>query len=380
MTPSNHIFFSNNLPQSQFIFHVDLDCFFAAVILLDHPEYRGFPLIVGPNPKKGKGRGVATTCSYEARDYGVHSGMPISRAYELCPHGIYARVDFKRVKEISRQVMVILQKYSPIFQKASVDEAYLDMSDCVQSEKEAWDIAHQIKAEVKETTGVTCSVGVAFAKTLAKIASDIHKPDGVTFLTPNNYQQQLKGLTITRIPGIGKKTKVSYFKRGIRTIGDLFAHSKGEMQQILGDRGEWAWNAVHGQDNRRVHGASENYVPKSMSKERTFREDTQDVSFIIEKLTQLNTKLHTSLERRNLFYRTVSIKIRFKGFDTYTRAKSHVSPIRNQEMAMTTILGLLVEFSTNPRPTRLIGLKFSNLTSKTKKIHGTLLQYLQPQE
>jgi len=368
------------LPQSQFIFHVDLDCFFAAVILLDHPEYRGFPLIVGPNPKKGKGRGVATTCSYEARDYGVHSGMPISRAYELCPHGIYARVDFKRVKEISHQVMEILQKYSPVFQQASVDEAYLDMSDCVQSEKEAWEIAHQIKAEVKETTGVTCSVGVAFAKTLAKIASDIHKPDGVTFLTQKNYQQHLKGLAITRIPGIGKKSKFSYFKRGIRTIGDLYVQSKGEMRQLLGDRGEWAWNAVHGQDNRRVHGVSDNHIPKSMSKERTFHEDTQDVSFIIEKLSQLNTKLHTSLESRNIYYRTVSIKIRFKGFDTYTRAKSYPSPIRNRNTAMATILDLLEEFATSPRPTRLIGLKFSNFTPKTQKIRGTLLQYLKPEK
>ena len=153
------------------------------------------------------------------------------------------------------------------------------------------------------------------------------------------------------------------------------------MRRKLGERGEWAWNAAHGLDNRRVHGLSANYVPKSMSKERTFREDTQDVSFIIDKLTELNTKLHKSLERREISYRTITIKIRFKGFITYTRSKSISAPICNPETAMVTILELLEEFATNPKPTRLIGLKFSNFTSQAKtnkNNRGTLLQYLKP--
>ncbi|MHA1646905.1 MAG: DNA polymerase IV, partial [Promethearchaeota archaeon] len=263
------------------IFHVDLDCFFAAVEILDHPEYKGFPVIVGADPKKGKGRGVVSTCSYEAREFGLHSAMPISKAYYLCPQGIYVKANFNRIKEVSTQVMNILNKYSPIFQQVGIDEAYLDMSEIAKDMKQANEIANKIKDEVQSEIGITCSIGVAFTKSLAKIGSDCNKPNGITLITPENYKEILCPLKITRIPGIGKKSKIYYEKHGFQIIGDFLKIPKHKMIAKFGDRGRWIYNLINGNEKRKVHDSNYIHHRKSISKERTFYEDTGDYQEIL---------------------------------------------------------------------------------------------------
>lgn len=358
------------------IFHVDLDCFFAAVELLDHPELVGVPLIIGADPKKGKGRGVVSTCSYEARDYGVHSGMPISRAYELCPFAVYLRPRFNRIKEISEKVMKILQNYSNTFQQASIDEAYLDMSNVISNFQQAEKIAFSIKERVKSEVGVTCSIGVAFSKTLAKIGSDFHKPDGITVITPTNYKNLLQNLPITAIPGIGKKTKFFYYSKEIRTFKDIYELSLPELSRKLGTSGKWLFNAIHGQDRRKVHDSRNIYDPKSISSERTFHEDTDDFSLVMEKIDSMNRKLHKKMKEYNMFYRTISVKIRFQGFITYTRAQSLASPTCSISTAKAVFQELLEEFKHSERKIRLIGIKFSNFRVEKSKNQKKITEFL----
>ncbi|MHA1583931.1 MAG: DNA polymerase IV [Promethearchaeota archaeon] len=361
---------------NQIIFHVDLDCFFASVYLINHPECRNVPLIIGADPKKGMGRGVVSTCSYEAREFGVHSAMPISTAYRLCPHAIYTHVDFHRIHDVSKQVMSILSTYSPLFEPAGIDEAYLDLSDIAHSWKEAWNIANELKDRVHREVGVTCSVGISFSKTLAKIGSDCKKPNGVTLLHPDNYKSQLENLIITRIPGIGKKTKIYYMKKGFETIGDLYKYNLRQIGQKLGEHGIWAWKSAHGLDGRKVYDGSFERTRKSISKERTFHEDVTDPEIIIEKLTELNKRIHQSLRKKKLYYRTITLKIRFHGFETFTRSISLNNPLCNQEKALEKVLQLLEEFSDKKKPVRLIGLKFSNFASNRSLLQKNLLVYI----
>lgn len=358
------------------IFHVDLDCFFAAVEILDHPEYKGFPVITGADPKKGKGRGVVSTCSYEAREFGLHSGMPISKAYHLCPQGIYVRANFSRIKEISDQVMNILNNYSPIFQKIGSDEAYLDMTEIAQDMNNAKEIANKIKDEVQSEVGITCSIGVAFTKSLAKIGSDCNKPNGITLITQENYKEILSPLKITRIPGIGKKSKIYYEKHGFHIIGDFFKIPKHKMIAKFGDRGRWIFNLINGNEERKVHDS--NYIShrKSISKERTFYEDTGDYQEILAKITELNDKIHDILEKKGILYRTISLKIRFQGYETYLRSKSFNSAIRNKKKALEVVLDLYQEFYRKKKKIRLIGLKFSNLKETVKTNQRNILDYI----
>ncbi|MHA2182301.1 MAG: Y-family DNA polymerase, partial [Promethearchaeota archaeon] len=206
---------------SHFILHCDLDCFFAAVEIRDNPQYQGKPVIIGADPKDGKGRGVVSTCSYEARIFGLHSGMPISQAYQRCSHGIYLRPNFDKYHLASKQVMEIIKKYSQEFQQVGTDEAYLDLSEICLNSNEAKDIAQNIQEEVWREVGITISIGIAPTKSLAKIASDYNKPNGITLFTSDNFKSMLKEKDIICIPGIGKKTKINYIKKGIKTIGDI---------------------------------------------------------------------------------------------------------------------------------------------------------------
>lgn len=358
------------------IFHVDLDCFFASVELLDHPEYAGVPLIVGADPKKGKGRGVVSTCSYEAREFGIHSGMPISQAYQRCPFGIYVRANFSRIQEISSKVMDILQSHCDIFQQTSIDEAYLDMTDRVENFSEAYKLANLIKDQVKSEVKVTCSIGVSFSKTLAKIGSDFNKPNGVTIITPDNYIDLLSPLPLTRIPGVGKKTKNYYFSKGFHTFADIYALDLSGIIRKLGENGKWVYDSAHGKDGREVHDSRMEYDPKSISKERTFHEDTSDFTQIFNRLHEMNDKIHQKMQKKSLLYKTITIKIRFEGFITYTRSQSLGSPSFSTSSAFEVITDLMKEFEHSSKKIRLIGLKFSNFTKAEKKNQLKITDFL----
>ena len=250
-----------------------MDAFFAAVETREHPEYIKKPVIVGADPKEGKGRGVVSTASYEARLFGIHSAMPISRAYERCPHGIFTRPHFDLYSRVSGEIMAIVMKYGDRFEQVSIDEAYIDISSA-GSFAGARDVANRMKVEIRNATGLSCSVGIGPSKIVAKIASDFQKPDGLTCVSPGEVYDFLSLLPVEKIPGVGKKTRMILHSIGILSIGDL---ARVDVQELIGLFGKWG-AVLHdlsaGIDDREVR-QEEGY--KSISRETTFDEDTDDL-------------------------------------------------------------------------------------------------------
>ncbi|MBN1801223.1 MAG: DNA polymerase IV [Candidatus Lokiarchaeota archaeon] len=356
------------------IFHCDLDCFFAAVENLYNPQFKGLPVIVGANPKRGKGRGVVSTCSYEARAFGLRSGMPISKAFELCPHGIFLRPNFEKYSYVSKRVMKILKEYSDKFEKAGLDEAYLDVTDYCSDMNESRTLAKKIKERIFKEIGLTISIGCASTKSLAKIASDHKKPNGITIVPPKYRIQFLKNMDITRIPGIGRKSRIFYAKKGISTIGDLLSLSFEEIERLFGKNGLWAWKVSKGLDERKVQ--EKEGFNKSLSKERTFFSDTSDLNVLYSKLKELNDKIHEKLERKDVYYRTITLKIRFEGYLTQTRSQTLNFPSRNKKESFNILLKLLKKNKNPLKKVRLIGLKFSNFSRKVTKMQQSLTPFL----
>ena len=360
---------------NRFILHCDLDCFFAAVEERDNPEYIGKPIIIGADPKEGKGRGVVSTCNYEARKFGLHSAMPISLAYKRCPHGIYLHPNFENYQTASKKVMEIVNSYSDKFQQVSIDEAYLDVSEKCNNFEEVNALAEKLKYDIQTKVGITISIGCATTKSIAKIASDYNKPNGITIVEPIQTKAFLNNLDITRIPGIGKKSKVYYNKKGIKTIGDILNLTLPKMVQLFGKNGEWVWNVVNGFDTREVEEFQGDR--KSISKERTFYEDTDDFQLIISKLEEINNRIHKNLIKSKIYYKTVSLKIRFEGFITYTRSKSFTHHIQDKNQVLKVIIELLNQFSSMEKKVRLIGIRLSNLEKAPSVTQTTLLSYLE---
>lgn len=359
---------------TRIIFHCDLDCFFAAVESLYNPQFLNLPIIVGADPKRGKGRGVVSTCSYEARKFGLRSGMSISKAYELCPHGIFLRPDFDKYSYISKRVMKILKQYSNKFEQAGLDEAYLDVSDHCSDMNDARILAKEIKKKVFSEIGITISIGCASTKSLAKIASDHKKPNGITIVPPKYRIQFLKNMDITRIPGIGRKSRIFYSKKGISTIGDLLSLSVEEIERLFGKSGSWAWKVSKGLDDRKVQ--EREGLNKSISKERTFSNDMGDLNVLYSKLNELNIKIHDKLERKDLYYRTITLKIRFEGYITQTRSQTLAFPSRNLKESFNILMKLLKKSKNPLKKVRLIGLKYSNITQKINNMQQSLTPFL----
>jgi len=358
---------------NRFILHCDLDSFFASVEIRDNPEYKGKPVIIGADPKEGKGRGVVSTCSYEARKFGLHSGMPISQAYKRCPHGIYLKPNFEKYHNASKEVMRIIKNHSPSFQQVGIDEAYLDLTEICSDYNEVRNTIETLKNEIYMEVGITISVGCAPTKSLAKIASDYNKPNGITILERDSFKEFLKDLDITRIPGIGKKTKVYYYKKGLRKIGDILNTPLSKMIRKFGKSGEWVWKVANGLDSREVKEFEGER--KSISKERTFFEDTSDFEFIVSKLEDINGRINKIIMKHNIYYRTITLKIRFEGFLTYTRSKTLSHPIQDKTQVMKVILELYKEFSNSGKKIRLVGIKLSNLEKNLSSKQSDLMKY-----
>ncbi len=355
------------------IIHCDLDCFFAAVEIRDNPQYKGHPVIIGADPKEGKGRGVVSTCSYEARVFGLHSGMPISQAYIRCPNAIYLRPNGNKYSKASKEVMKILVKYSNEFQQVGMDEAYLDLTVICENFNDAKNIAEKIQKEIFESVGITISIGIAHTKSLAKIASDFKKPNGITLFEPENYRENLKDLDITRIPGIGKKSKVYFYRKGIKKIGDILKVPLPKFMELFGKHGEWIWKVANGFDNRKVKEFHEGR--KSISKERTFFKDTNCFNEILQKLEDINGRIHKSVIKHHITYKTISLKVRFEGFETYIRSKTLPFHIQDKNKVMEIILLLFNEFSKKSKKIRLLGIKLSNLEKNPKAIQTDIRNF-----
>jgi nucleotidyltransferase/DNA polymerase involved in DNA repair len=346
------------------IAHVDLDAFFASVHIKKNPFLKNYPVIIGSDPQAGKGRGVVSTCSYEARKFGLHSGMPISTAYRQCPDGIYVcsgrEISFVNYHKESEKVMTILKEYSLIFQGAGVDEAYLDLTHEWKKYGETPEaIAIDIQKRIQEELSLPISVGIAETKSIAKIASDLNKPNGITIVANPDIPHKLHHLPVRKIIGVGKKTEKALITKGLKTIGDIASSSREKIFLLLGDYGLHLQKVVHGKNYRPVgYFRGER---KSISSERTFRTDQNDWEVINSKVKEITNKLVNRLQKHHLLTRTVSIKIRFEGYITYSRSSSFTNYLNEESAILRKTSLLLDEFRKSPKKVRLIGVRVSNL-------------------
>jgi len=338
------------------ILHVDMDAFFAAIEQRDHPQYRGKPVIVGADPKGGKGRGVVSTCSYEARKFGVHSAMPISQAYRLCPQGIYVPPNGKLYQQVSREIFEIFYEFTDAVEPLSIDEAFLDVTGSLRLFGTGREIAEKIKQRIYEKEHLTASVGVAPNKYLTKIASDLEKPDGLVVVNPDRVQEFLEPLDISRLWGAGVRTQEKLRKLGIQSIGDLAKFPLPMLEQQFGKMGRHFYNLAHGLDDRQVE---YDQSVKSVSNEHTFSRDTADAVTIHQTLFYLSEKVGYRLRKKGLKGRTVHLKLRYENFSTITRNKTLPEAIDNTEQIFTTVKSLFEKNYQPNRKVRLLGVGIS---------------------
>ncbi len=340
------------------ILHVDMDAFYASVEQLDHPEYRGKPVIVGSDPKGGKGRGVVAACSYEARAFGVHSALPIGQAWQRCPHGIYVRPRGARYAEVSGEVFAILGRYSDLLEPLSIDEAFLDLSGTERLFGCAASAARSIKADVRKELGLVASVGVAPNKFVAKVASDLDKPDGLVVVPEEGVRAFLRPLPISRLWGVGPKTAERLARLGARTIGDIASRRAEDLRAALGEVGEHLWRLARGIDERPVVPESE---PKSLGAEVTFDEDHDDPELVRRTLLGLCERVGARLRRRGLQASGLTLKYRDETFQTWSRAAVLPRPTDLGEDLHRAVLALLERVPTRGRKVRLLGVSATRL-------------------
>ncbi|WP_406655611.1 DNA polymerase IV [Methanolobus sp. ZRKC2] len=353
----------NDQSRNRITLHVDMDSFYSSVEAREKPELKGLPVVVGSDPRKGKGRGVVSTCSYEAREFGIHSAMPISKAYKLCSDAVYLPVNMKLYKEVSANIMDLIRIFADRFQQVSVDEAYLDVGKGIDDYESATLLARKIKDEVLRKHGLTCSVGVAPNKIIAKIASDFNKPDGLTVVRPEEVEDFLFPLSVSKIPGIGKKTRPILKEMGIETVGQLATIDVQLLIARFGKSGVLMHQLANGIDFREVREREE---VKSISTEDTFHEDIFDPVAIQNTFLALSEKVHDSLTRKRFRFRTVTIKVRFEDFRTYTRAKTLHAATTDKEAITKAALNLMEEFIGKGR-FRLLGIGVSKLEKIDEK-------------
>jgi DNA polymerase IV (DinB-like DNA polymerase) len=356
-------------PEKKWIVHIDLDAFYASVEERLHPEFKGKPVIVAPDPKIHK-RGVVLTANYEARKFGVRSAMPTAKAYELCPDGIYSTSGFKHYGEASKEVMAIIKSWSDKFVQASIDEAYIDITDIV-GDKDPKSTLKEIQNSVISETGLPCSLGAAPTRVLSKIASDMQKPKGITIIKIEDLPQRLEELTLKTIPGIGKKTVPRLQERGLTKIGQITAHPRIHWRSS--DLLQYVWDLAYGLTSNSLE--SEGYRSQSISTERTFGDDISDPEELKEILKKLTNSL---LKDRVKPFQTLSIKVRLANFKTFTRSKSFVRYLKKEdkELIFNTVLELFEEFLKKSEPKfRLLGIRFSNFKSSSHQ-QKLLTEYL----
>jgi len=336
------------------ILHVDMDAFYASVEQRDRPELRGRPVIVGADPR---GRGVVSAASYEARRYGVHSAMPISRAYRLCPNGVYLPVDMTKYAAVSARIMQLLGGFTPLVEPLSLDEAFLDVTASRALFGPAIEIARTIKRRIRGELDLTASAGVAPNRFLAKIASDLRKPDGLVEVRPGEEAAFLRDLPIARLWGVGPAAEAELTRLGVRTIGQLARMPRQSVVARLGASGAHLLELAHGRDERPVEPWDD---PKSVGAEETFGRDTDDLARLRATLLRQADGVASELRDRGLRGRTVTLKLRFADFRTLTRRDTTEPPTADGGEIFRrawTAFGRLPR----PQPIRLIGVSVSGL-------------------
>ena len=339
------------------IIHVDMDAFYAAVEQRDNPQLRGKPVVVGGDPGS---RGVVATCSYEARRFGLHSSMSSVRAYRLCPQAIFVRPRFEAYRAVSLQIRELFYEYTDLVEPLSLDEAYLDVTENKKGLEFATRVAREILSEIKVRTGLTASAGVSYNKFLAKVASDVNKPAGLTVVLPEQAEVFIAELPIRRFHGVGRVTEKRLLARGIATGADLRKCSLEELQRLFGSSGEYFYNIARGIDPRAV---VPNRIRKSIGKETTLEEDCDDKGEMMIILGRLAERVAALVQAHNTSGLTLTLKVRHDDFQSVTRSHTQAEPIDDAETMLLLAEALLAKTEAGPRPVRLLGLTVSNLTT-----------------
>jgi len=331
-----------------------MDYFFAQIEERENPQFKGKPVVVGADPKEGRGRGVVSTANYIARRYGIHSALPISKAFELCPEAIFLPVNMELYQQVSERIMEIIKKYSKAWEQVSLDEAYLDIS-FLASYKKAEKLAQKLKKEIFRKEKLTSTIGIGLNKLIAKMACEKAKPNGFLIIRPSKSQNFLELLDIQNLPGIGSKTAEKFRQMGINTIGELRKPSKTKLLDMLGKVGETIYERVRGIDERIV---SPEEIVKSTGKEHTFQKDTRNPKIIFATLEKIIKSVYQDIMENNFSFKTITIVCRFTGFETHTKSKTLKKPTNDFEVLKRTAKMFLLRFLVeNPKPVRLIGLR-----------------------
>jgi DNA polymerase-4 len=349
------------------IIHIDMDAFYASVEQRDHPELRGKPVAVGGSSL----RGVVASASYEARKYGVRSAMPSVTAKRLCPQLVFVKSRFDIYREVSHQIRDIFFDYTDLVEPLSLDEAYLDVTEPKKGPPSATLIAEEIRSRIHSTTGLTASAGVSFNKFLAKVASDINKPDGMKVITPQEAIPFLEQLPIQAFHGIGKVTAEKMRRMGIFDGGGLKKYSELELVQRFGKVGRHYYRIVRADDQRQVN---PNRIRKSIGAERTYREDITEEHAMKEKLTYLCEVVHAYMHKSDNYGRTITIKAKMPDFKVITRSKTFGAEIRSLKELVAVTHELLSEHRADIPSVRLLGVSVSNL-SKEQGVEGIQLEF-----
>ena len=331
------------------ILHIDMDAFYASVEQRDNPALRGQPVAVGGDPQ---GRGVVAAASYEARRFGVRSAIPMSRAVRLCPGLIIVRPDFTKYQKVSQQVFGIYRSVTPLVEPLSLDEAYLDVTENAWGEPLAVTVARRIKAEIRNTTGLTASAGVAPNKFLAKIASGWKKPDGLTVIAPERVESFIRDLPVDALWGVGPKTAARLREHGLSTLADVRSRSVDDLHELVGSLADWLLALAHGNDDRPVE---PDRPSKSSGSECTYAEDLTQMADVRREVDEMARDAATWLERKQLFARTVVLKMRYNDFTTITRSQSTRTATRSADEIAARALALIERTDAGHRPVRLLG-------------------------
>ena len=338
---------------SRKIIHIDMDAFFAAVEIRDNPKLKGKPVIIGSDPRQTGGRGVVSTCSYEARAFGIHSAMSSKEAYERCPQAVFISGNYEKYKAVGLEIRAIFKRYTDLIEPMSIDEAYLDVTENKLGIKSAVKIARLIQQDIWQELHLTASAGVSYNKFLAKMASDYQKPHGLTVILPDQAQEFLKQMDIAKFHGVGKKTVEKLHEMGIYTGADLLDVSEVTLIDRFGRLGFDLYRKARGIHNSPV---KSNRIRKSIGKEKTYGKILQDEEDIKKELTLLSEKVAHNLSKQDKAGKIIILKIRYTDFSTLTRRKSLPQAIQDASQIAQTALQLYEELAEKEKGIRLLGI------------------------
>jgi DNA polymerase-4 len=341
------------------IIHVDMDAFYAAIEQRDNPNLQGKPVCVGGKPD---GRGVVTTCSYEARVFGIHSAMASSRAYRLCPKAIFVPPRFEAYKAASDHIRKIFYEYTDLVEPRSLDEAYLDVTENKKGILSSKEIAQMILEQIKSELNLTASAGVSFNKFLAKVGSDFKKPNGITVIPLSEADEFIDKLPIRKFIGVGKKTEIKMKEMGIETGADLKKYSIDELRKVFGKSGNYFYNMAYALDERAVHIT---HGRKSIGSQRTFHEDIQDPQELIKKLEHIADRISKTMKRYEIKGKTVTLKVRYQNYTQVSRSQTLRAAVNDYNIIIMIVENLMQKTDLGKKKVRLVGISISNLVNQS---------------